>query len=216
MVALQDKTPMPDSDVWPPKPSLLDPLAEYDEFIEARLPTLSAMTVNWDLLVPKSHLLLPGFGSLMRLMSRLTPGSPAPVNDRTLLLQALREDRGLDFWQAQAVVRSYYQRHGMELTTRAALKTLLFPIVGVGLALGAVTAILIYHYLSYHRDALLRQPNHGAAIVALDNAKSLLQTVSLTLIGLVYGSWLLRYLILRARHKRAGAVKSPGRKRPSG
>lgn len=97
---------MPADDVWPPKPSLLDPLAESDELIEARLPTLSTMTVNYDLLVPRSYLLLPGFGSLMRLVSRLTPEAPAPVNDRTLLLQALREDRGLDFWQAQAVVRS--------------------------------------------------------------------------------------------------------------
>lgn len=104
----------------------------------------------------------------------------------------------------------------MEMTTRAALKTLLFPLVGVGLALGAVTAILVCHYLSYHPDALLRQPNHGAAIIALDNAKSLLQTLSLTLIGLMYSIWLLRYLVLRVRHNRAGAVKSPGRKRPSG
>ncbi len=28
---------MPDNEVWPPKPSLLDPLAEYDELIAAKL-----------------------------------------------------------------------------------------------------------------------------------------------------------------------------------
>ncbi len=28
---------MPDNDVWPPKPDLPDPLAEYDDVIAARL-----------------------------------------------------------------------------------------------------------------------------------------------------------------------------------
>lgn len=195
---------MPDNDVWPPKPTLLDPLAEHDELIEARLPTLSAMTPNWDLLLPKSPLLLPGLRSLLPAARRLSPG--VPVSDRVLLLQALREDKGLDFWQAQAVVKSYYQRHGMEMAPKAVLKTLLLPLVGAGLAVVAVAATLLSSYLSFHRRALLSQPNHGVAIIALDNAKSLLQTVSLTLLALIYGFWFLRYLVLRVRSRRKKAT----------
>ena len=86
---------MPDNSVWPPKPTLLDPMAEYDELIEASLPTLSAMTVKWDLVVPESYRLLPGISWLLPMARRLSPG--VPVNDRVLLIQVLREGRGLDY-----------------------------------------------------------------------------------------------------------------------
>ena len=191
---------MPENNIWPPKPTLLDPMAEYDELIEARLPTLSAMTVKWDLIVPASHKLLPGIFWLLPRVHRLSPG--VPVNDRALLIQVLREECGLDFQQAQSVVLSYYQRRGMAMTTKAVLRTLVFPLTVLALAFVGAFAVLISSYLTFHRDAVLSQPNHGAALIALDHAKALLQIASLTLSGLVFASWFVRYWVMRRRSKR--------------
>ncbi len=202
---------MPDNDVWPPKPDLPDPLTEYDELIEAKLPTLSTETVKWELVLPHEMRLLPGSIWILHMRSRLLP--EAPVNDWLLLIQVLREEKDLDFQQAQAVVQSYYQRHGMAPTTKALLKTAILPLVMVALALVAVFSTLFSTYLLYHRDAVLRQPNHGAAIVALDREKSLLQSMSLTLLALIYGFWLIRYLVMRRRKK--PRIETRGWQRPT-
>ncbi len=192
---------MPDNDVWPPKPDLPDPLAEYDELIEAKLPTLSTETVKWNLVLPRSTTLLPGFLWLLhmtgRLRSRLSPGEPVP--ERLLLIQALREERGLDLLQAQAVVQSYYQRHRMAPTKKALLKILILALAPVALALVAAFSTLFAVYLSFHRQVVLSHPNHGAAILALDNETALLHIVSFVLLALVYGFWLMRYLVMRLR-----------------
>ena len=194
---------MPTDEVWPPKPSLLDPLAEHDELIEARLSTLSAMTLNWELVLPQLFGRSPSFLWLLRLKQRLSPETP--VDDQFLLIQVLREEKGLDLLQARATVRSYYHRHGMALTRKSVLRMALPLLITLAIALVAIAATFLSLHLSFHRDALLSRPNHGAAIIALDNAKSRLQTVSLTLLGLLYGFWFLHFLVMRLRHKRAAA-----------
>lgn len=210
---------MPDSDVWPPKPDLPDPLTEHDALIEASLPTLSAMTLNYDLVLPLSGVPFSNSAWVLhwtlRIKNSLLPMSEG-LERRLRLTQVLLKERGLDLMQADAVVQDYYQRHGMAEIPKGAGKTLALSLVMIALAFVAMLSGAFDFFLSFHRDVILSQPNHGAAIIALDNARWLLRTVSLTLLGLMYSFWLLRYLALRVRHNRAGAVESPGRKRPSG
>jgi len=191
---------MPDNDVWPPKPSLLDPLAEYDELIEASLPTLSAMTLNYDLVLPLSGVPFSNsvwiFHWTLRTKNPLSPMSEG-LTRWLRLTQVLLEERGLDLTQADAVVQDYYQRHGLAEVPKGVGKALALPLVMMALTIVAMLSGAFDFFLSFHRDVILSRPNHGAAIIALDNARSLLRTMAFTLLGLIYGFWLLRFLVLR-------------------
>lgn len=98
----------------------------------------------------------------------------------------------------------------MEMTTKSVLQTLMYPLTLSALGFVDAFAVLISSYLTFHRSAVLSQPNHGAAILALDNTKSLLQAVSLSLSALVLGSWLVYYLVMRRRSKKP-RVETRGR-----
>lgn len=188
---------MPENDVWPPKPTLPDPQTEYDDWIEAKLPTLSAVPLSWDLLLPPQHRFLPGFGWLFRKVRPFV--SEEPADNRVKLIQVLQEERGLDWWQAHTVMRGYNQRHETPAAKKAALKPVILAFTGLALTFAALLANFVAMYLTFHRDAVLRQPNHGAALRALDNAKSFSHIVSFGLLALVYGFWIIRYWVMRRR-----------------
>ena len=190
---------MPDIDVWPPKPDLPDPLMEYDEFIEAELPTLSAKTVDYDLVLPPITKQLPGFHRLVEFGSHLLHMNVPQKNRGLLLVQVLREEKGLDLWQARVIVRNYYQRHGLALVGKSEI---LFLVVTVALLFIASLLGLVTLYLPLRRNAILSQPNNGAALLALDNAKSLVFTALFIVLGLLYGFWLLRYWVMRLRTRK--------------
>ncbi len=190
---------IPENDVWPPKPSLPDPAMEYDDWIDAKLPMLSAVPLDWDLLLPPWFRDLSGFYWLFHRARHLV--SEESLENRVKLIQVLQEERSLDWRQAQAVVRGYYQRHDTAVAKKAAFKSLILPFTALALTFIALSSNFFAMSLASHRDVVLRQPNHGATLRALDNAKSLSYTVSFVLLALVWGFWIVRYWVMRRRRR---------------
>ncbi len=122
---------MPDNEVWPPKPSLPDPLTEYDEVIAAKIAALSEARQG-----------------------------------RLSLIKALRDEEGLDLKQALAVVNSYSDRHGVFVIGKAAKAYAWGGCMLALIPLGLATFNLYLDLVC--REAILRQPHHRAAILALD------------------------------------------------
>ena len=189
---------MPNTDVWPPKPDLPDPLTEYDALIEAALPTLASKTVDYDLVLPLWMRQLPGLHWMMGIAGSLVQTNDQHNNRAILLMQVLQEDKGLDLRQAQAFVLSYYQRHGLGPTRKSAI--ILFSTIGLLLLAGFSSLATLY--FSLRRNAILSQPNHGVALLELDHAKWLLQIFSTVLLGIIYGFWILRYWVIRLRNRK--------------
>jgi hypothetical protein len=193
---------MPDIDVWPPKPNLPDPLTEHDELIAAELLTPSAKTVDYDLVLPHGIRLIPGFHWLLQITSHLSLVNGPLLNRRLLLIQVLQKEKSLDLWQADTFVQSYYQRHGLATATKAVINALIPLLITMALIFVALFLEGFAFYLSIHRDVVLNRPNHGLAILVLDNEKFLLQTASFVLLGLIYTFWLTRYWIIRQRNRK--------------
>ena len=129
---MAQRVKMPDDNIWPPKPTLPDPLTEYDDVIAAKLAALSE-----------------------------TKTGP----NKLRLIKALRNEEGMDLSQAYALVTSYCDRHGLFVTSKAAMT---FSLGGCGLALAALCLAVFSAYLMLvRRDAVLSQPHHHAALIAL-------------------------------------------------
>ena len=137
---------MPQSNVWPPKPDLPDPLTEYDGVIAAKLAALSE-----------------------------TKTGP----NRILLIKALRDEEGIDLQEAIVLSKSYCDRHGLFVTGKV---TMALSLGGCGLFLTALCLIAFGGYLiEFRRDAVLRQPHHHAALMALDRQEMAVMAVIMVL-----------------------------------
>lgn len=146
---------MLDDNVWPPKPTLLDPLTEYDALIKSKLHTLSE-------------------------------AEPGP--SRLRLMEALRDEEGMDLRQARRLANSYCDRHGVFVITRA---TQIFTWGNFGLVLAVGLLLLLNVSLSWRRDAILGIPHTHAALLvfrgrqlAISYASFLLLFLNLIVLGL--------------------------------
>ena len=155
---------MPDDNIWPPKPTLPDPLTEYDDVIAAKLAALSE-----------------------------TKTGP----NKLRLIKALRNEEGMDLSQAYALVTSYCDRHGLFVTSKAAMT---FSLGGCGLALAALCLAVFSAYLMLvRRDAVLSQPHHHAALITLDRQEMGVLAAFLLLIAM---SLTISTTLIRSRRRK--------------
>jgi hypothetical protein len=141
---------MPDSDVWPPKPDLPDPLTKHDELIKEQM------------------IALPGELPGLRLFN---------------VLKVLRKERGLDWLSGFIVMQSYFQRYGAPPNPK---RLTVFAFIVLGLAFPACLLQLYNVYLLFHREAILAQPNHQAALLVLDQEKHIIGLTVGVLLALAY------------------------------
>ena len=116
--------------------------------------------------------------------------------NRILLIKALRDEEGMALRHALTLTKSYGDRHGLFTPSRA---TLALGLGGCGLALAALCLAVLSGYLMLvRRDAVLSQPHHHAALMALDRQE---MAVLAAIIILVSGSMAMS-LTIRAISRR--------------
>jgi len=101
--------------------------------------------------------------------------------DRFKLVKALHEEKGMGWPAALATVESYRRRH--------------FPppgakfFVALGVAASVIALPQLYQIaLKFHRNAVLSQPNHRAALLALNQRIAFLDLVVIVALTLTLGA----------------------------
>ena len=117
--------------------------------------------------------------------------------NKLLLIKALRNEEGMDLSQAYALVTSYCDRHGLFVTSKAAMT---FSLGGCGLALAALCLAVFSAYLMLvRRDAVLSQPHHHAALITLDRQEMGVLAAFLLLIAM---SLTISTTLIRSRRRK--------------
>ncbi len=129
--------------------------------------------------------------------AKLAAPSPA-ITGRLTLVKVLREQEGLDLRQAIALANNYCDRHGLFVSGRV---TKAFGWGGCGMAFAALCLAIFSGYLSIVRlEAVLSQPHHHAALMALDRQE---MVVAAAIVLLVIGSGIISVTI-RGISRRGG------------
>ena len=165
---------IPGNDVWPPKPSLPDPLLEYDALIEEKL---AARTVGFRGLAL--------FSLIRALRGRgLSLGQAFAAVDN----YSARRRASLDAKDSATV----------------SLIVLPVLISMTALLVSAMVLALAGVYLQFRRHAILSQPHHQAPLLALDQLRATIHTAFSVAVGLEAVVFICGYLALRLlkRHKK--------------
>lgn len=91
---------------------------------------------------------------------------PEARRNRFALIRALRDEEGIDLRLANALSKSYGDRHGLFVTGRAGKVFAWGGCVPAGVAM--CLAFFNTYLLLFRREAVMSQPHHRAALLALD------------------------------------------------
>lgn len=108
--------------------------------------------------------------------------SSSPISGRLMLVKALHEQERLDFRQALTLANSYCDRHGLFVSGKA---TKAFGWGCCGMTFAALCLAVFNGYLLLvRREAVLSQPHHHAALMALDKQEMVVvAAIALLVIG---------------------------------